>query len=188
MKKIMISIIPLIILFAGCAGKATPAENIPELPPNLTFDDIDRIVENIESSPAFEIPEQPIIEEVQPQTQQQTEALFPRAGMWRVSGRGRQGSWTANMVISELNNDLFEGHFAWRGGLDGRSGGTEYFRGVYDPQTRKVSLQGYRLANARGIGIDKYEAFLASDSKDFVSGSWSDGGRWEAIWEEDDQQ
>lgn len=103
--------------------------------------------------------------------------LFPRLGNWQVTGRDTV-NWTANMVIDEINNNNFGGYFEWRGGSNYR--GREYFRGVYDPQTEKVSIQGYRLANDRGLGLGNYEASLTGN--DFRLGTWDGGGKWEAIW------
>ena len=113
----------------------------------------------------------------------QGSAPFPRVGTWNVTYRDTI-NWTANMVIEEIDRDRFSGYFDWRGGID--SGGREYFRGVYDPQTRKVTIQGYRLANAQGIGMGRYEALLARNGQDFVSGTSGGGvvsGMWEAKWE-----
>ena len=192
MKKKALNIILVIILITGilvmgCIGTASPSEETIEVI-------IERILaeteEPIDPDIPIVIPEPPVVVEVEaePQPLLSNELVFPRTGVWRVTGRGQQGTWTANLVISELSDNNFEGHFAWRGGLDGRSGGTEYFRGEYDTQTRRVSLQGYRLSNARGIGLDNYAAFLAGDGKNFVSGTWSKGGgRWEAAWEEEQQ-
>ena len=109
--------------------------------------------------------------------QTQSVISFPRVGIWNVTGRDSV-NWTANMVIDEIDIDRFSGHFEWRGGID--FGGREYFRGVYDPRTRKVTIQGYRLANDRGLGLGKYEAFLTRDNNNFESGTWSNGGVWEA--------
>ena len=113
-------------------------------------------------------------------SQMQSAISFPRVGIWNVTGRDSI-NWTAKMVIDEIDIDRFSGYFEWRGGID--SGGREYFRGVYDSQTRKVSIQGYRLANNRGIGLGKYEAFLTRNNNDFESGTWS-GGTWEAKWQQ----
>ena len=117
-------------------------------------------------------------------SQAQSVSPFPRVGIWRVTGRDSV-NWTANMVIEEIDVDRFNGYFEWRGGID--YGGREYFRGVYDPQTRKVSIQGYRLENNRGIGLARYEAYLTRDGNDLESGTWGGGatpGTWEGKWQE----
>lgn len=57
---------------------------------------------------------------------------------------------------------------------------------MYNPQTRRVTIQGYRLANARGIGMGRYEAFLTRNGHDFESGTAGGGvipGTWEARWQ-----
>jgi len=36
------------------------------------------------------------------------------------------------------------------------------------------------LSNNRGIALGKYEAFLTRNNNDFESGTWSNGGVWEA--------
>jgi hypothetical protein len=55
-------------------------------------------------------------------------------------------------------------------------------RGVYNQRTRKVTIEGYRLSNNRGISLGKYEAYLTEDNNDFRLGTWSNGGKWEAKW------
>lgn len=182
MNKILLGIIPFIFLGMGCASKLVPAETTLEIPPGHT---IQELAELIESGEITYIPELPVVTEAEPELQ--SGLKFPRVGMWKVRGQGQQGNWTADLVIDEIDDNSFSGNFAWRGGFDGRSGGTEYFSGIYDPPTRKLSLQGTRLARARGISIDRYEAFLALDGKNFVLGSWSEGGRWEAGWVDDQQ-
>jgi energy-coupling factor transporter transmembrane protein EcfT len=115
------------------------------------------------------------------ETSAQTPATltFPRTGTWDLTGQDSK-NWTANMVIYEMDNKGFSGYFEWNGGID--QSGREYFRGDYDPQTRKVVIQGTRLHNARGIALGKYEAFLNGDNN-FESGTMNNGGVWEAIWQ-----
>jgi len=105
---------------------------------------------------------------------------FPEVGIWSVTGRDSEGNWTADMVIEEKNANNFSGYFEWRG--PGTSGVREYFRGVYNPQTRKVSMQGYRFENdsGMGMGMGSYEATLNRDGNVLESGTWNGGGVWEA--------
>jgi hypothetical protein len=112
------------------------------------------------------------------ETSEQTPATltFPRTGTWDLAGHDSE-NWTAKMVIDKINNNDFSGYFEWRD-QDGR----EYFRGVYDPQTRKVEIKDYRLVNATSIGLGSYEAFLTEDNNNFESGTWTGDGVWEAIW------
>jgi hypothetical protein len=79
-------------------------------------------------------------------TQDQVAYIFPRLGWWKVTGRQGSIKMTASMNIEEINNNNFSGYFQWR--EDKKNPGfygKENFRGVYDPQTRKVSIQGYSL-------------------------------------------
>jgi len=115
----------------------------------------------------------------QDKPQVQTVFSFPLIGLWKVTGRDSV-NWTANMVIDEIDNDRFSGYFEWRGGID--FGGREYFRGVYDFKDKKVIIQGYRLTNAHGLVLGRYEAYLTKNG-DFESGTWSGGGVWEAKWQ-----
>jgi len=115
--------------------------------------------------------------------QEQVAVSFPRTGTWSVVGSDSI-NWVADMVIDEINANNFSGYFEWRGGNN--SSGREYFRGAFEPRTGKVSIQGYRLANDRGIGLGSYEAFLTRDNNDFISGTWS-GGSWEGKWQKGGQ-
>jgi uncharacterized protein YraI len=105
---------------------------------------------------------------------------FPRTGMWKVTGRDTV-KWTGDMIIDEMNANNFSGFFDWRG--ERNYHGREYVRGEYDPQTRKVTMQGYRLADASGIALGKYEAYLNKNNNDFESGKWTSGGVWNAKWQ-----
>jgi len=83
------------------------------------------------------------------------------------------------MIIDEMDANRFSGYFDWIG--TGNASGREYFRGTYDLQTRRLSIQGYRLDNPRGnIGLGSYQAILNMNGNDFTSGRWSGGGVWEA--------
>ena len=210
MKKLLLSIIPLTLLIVvGCAGKTVKIEDIADMPldqilieaaehidPGIVTETPEHPVVEwpqpddpvVVTFPEYPVvterpqPEQPVIAETHEEPEKPIEVKFPRVGMWRVTGLGQQGNWTANMVIDQLTSAGFSGYFQWRGGYG--NGGTEFFRGTYDPLTRKLAIQGYRLANARGIALDRYEAYLTSDGKNLESGTWSDGGKWEAKWEE----
>ena len=85
----------------------------------------------------------------------------------------------ADMNIDEIDGYRFNGYFDWMG--PGNSSGKEHFRGMYDPQTRKLLIQGHRLEDPRGnIGVGTYEAILSRNGNDFESGTWTGGGTWTA--------
>jgi TolB-like protein len=112
------------------------------------------------------------------------EITFPRIGLWKVTGKeGRYIYTNSSLVIEELDGEIFTGYFDWYSIMN--SEGREYIRGVYEPQLRKVTIKGYRLAsNAKGLGLGTYEAYLARNGYDFVDGIWGGGrGTWEAKWE-----
>ena len=193
MKRLFLSIIPLTILIMGCASSAITTEDIAEMPleqimaeaaEHEEYAEYLDLIELIETTETPELPviNEPVITEIDTQPQEPIELPFPRVGFWRVLGRGQQGNWTANMRISEVASDTaFSGYFEWRGNMG--NGGTEYFRGTYNPETRTTVIQGYRLVNPRGINIDRYEASLSSDGYNFESGTWAGGsGKWEAVW------
>jgi len=111
---------------------------------------------------------------------------FPIAGTWKIIGRDSH-DWTAYMVIEEVNSgSKFSGYFDWNS-PGWNASGREYFRGEYEPQTRKVLMQGYRLENANGIGTGKYEAYIIQNGYDIGSGTWGgagvSSGTWEAKWQ-----
>jgi len=111
------------------------------------------------------------------QTKNQT-FVFPRVGTWKLTGKDSK-NWTANMVIEEIDTEKFSGYFDWSGG--NYSSGREYFRGEYDPETGKVTMQGYRLENNSGSkGLSNYEAYITKNNNDFKSGKWDGGGKWKA--------
>jgi TPR repeat protein len=108
---------------------------------------------------------------------------FPRTGNWSVTYQDSR-KWTAQMVINKIDNDSFSGYFLWRGGKT--LWGYEYFDGVYDSQTGKVSIEGNRIGNHNGdIGLGKYQASVTGDRKNFESGTGDNRARWDAKWKND---
>ena len=188
MKKLFLSIIPLAILVMGCASSEITKEDIAEMPLEQIIaeaaehEEYAEYLDLIELIEITETPELPVVTEPDTQPEEPAELPFPRVGFWRVLGRGQQGNWTATMHINETASSTgFSGYFEWRGTMG--KGGTEYFRGTYNSETRATVIQGYRLVNARGINIDRYEASLSGDGHDFESGTWAGGsGKWEAVW------
>jgi len=113
--------------------------------------------------------------------QDQIVYMFPRFGEWKFIGESKEWGntvkWSGFMVINEINKNSFSGYFD----LVGKPGfaGREYFRGMYDPKTRKVSIQGYKLgSNPKGIALGNYEATLTEDGKNCKSGTWGGGSVW----------
>jgi hypothetical protein len=86
------------------------------------------------------------------------------------------------MAIEEIDTERFSGYFEWyRSGIE--YSGREYFRGVFNPDFKSVLIKGYRLVDAKGIGLGTYEVYPSKNGSDFESGTWGDGrGTWQAKW------
>jgi hypothetical protein len=107
--------------------------------------------------------------------------LFPRTGRWLIAGHDSANWNGSNLAITEISGNTFNGYFDWyRSGTN--YSGREYYRGSYNPQSKTVVLEGYRLENNRGIGLGVYRANIAINGIDFENGTW-DGGVWEAKWQ-----
>lgn len=107
--------------------------------------------------------------------------LFPTTGKWLITGHDTTNWNGSHLVITEISGDTFSGYFDWyRSGTN--YSGREYYRGNYNPQSRVVTLDGYRLENNSGIGLGKYRANIVINGIDFENGTWS-GGVWEAKWQ-----
>jgi hypothetical protein len=112
--------------------------------------------------------------------------VFPRVGVWKVTGRDSFVIWTkSSMVIEEVDGDAFNGYFDWYSIMN--SEGREYFIGSYNPKYRKVVIRGYRLSNnSRGLALGIYEAYLSRNGRDLEDGTWGgffvNPGTWEAKW------
>jgi hypothetical protein len=114
--------------------------------------------------------------------QEQIVISFPRVGKWEIIARQPGYSFTGtSMVIEEIDEENFNGYFDWKV-PDTIYGGREYFRGVYNTQSKTVSIKGVRLENAMGIMLSTYEAHLSEDGYDLEDGTWQNGGVWKTKW------
>jgi len=123
----------------------------------------------------------------------QDEGPFPMRGSWILTDKG-DGTYTSTvLVVTQLNGNNFEGYFDWNSTANTQFGkhywGREYFNGIYSPITKKITLTGYRLANVHSVTIGlttyslilgNYDAYVADNGVDFIQGTDSGGGRWEA--------
>ncbi|MCL2444101.1 MAG: hypothetical protein FWD13_11665 [Treponema sp.] len=105
--------------------------------------------------------------------------VFPGPGVWKVTDWGSGANWTGDMVVEEMNLNEFSGYFDWVGPDD--IGGREYFRGTYDWQGKRLTIQGHRLADANGLTLGSYRARLSQNGKDIEMGiEIRSSRRWEA--------
>lgn len=112
---------------------------------------------------------------------------FPCVGNWKVTGRDTS-NWMGKLVIEEINGSEFYGFFEWHYSPNNELVGNEYFKGEYNSESNTVVIQGYRVTDTTRLGIGEYEARLSKDSLNFESGTWTDGGVWEAVFEAQQQK
>jgi len=146
-------------------------------------------------SAANEIPEiyvSPISPESRTSPQDNnSEKGFPKTGSWKLTGRDPAGDeWKADIVITNVRNNNFNGYFDWYMEPDSDYRGREYFTGRFDDVTDKVFFQGTRLENGGSLALGKYEAYVTIRRDSFYNGKWeeADGipnSYWQATLDED---
>jgi len=113
------------------------------------------------------------------------DTVFPRVGQWKIEGEDSK-RWTGNLVINGVGGQEFVGYIDWYYSPSGEYVGKEEFRGVYDAKSRKAVMTGYNVSAPDKLALGVYQAYLAKNGKDFVSGIWGgegtppDFGGWEA--------
>lgn len=111
--------------------------------------------------------------------------VFPSVGHWKVEGKDTK-EWTGNLVIKRVDGKEFAGYFDWYYAPGAEYVGKEEFNGVYDAKSKKVVMTGYDITNKDKLALGTYQAYLAKNGLDFVSGIWGgegtppDFGFWEA--------
>lgn len=103
------------------------------------------------------------------------EIVFPKTGHWEIEGRDTK-IWTGSLVILQVDGEEFTGYFDWRYSPSGEYVGREEFSGVYDPQSKKVTIQGNLVTDPNRLAPGTYVAVLAENGSDFASGVWGGGG------------
>jgi len=120
-----------------------------------------------------------------------SESDFPRAGVWKLTGRDPEGTeWKADIVIERVRNNNFDGYFDWYMEPDSDYRGKEYFTGRYDNIADKVFFQGTRLENSKNLVLGKYEAYVSIQRDMLYNGRWEepDGiphSDWQATLDEE---
>jgi len=106
---------------------------------------------------------------------QGSEDDFPRTGLWKLTGHDPAGSeWKADIVITNVRNNNFDGYFDWYMEPDSDYRGKEYFSGQFDNITDKVFFQGTRLENSRNLVLGKYEAYVSYTRDKLYNGRWEE--------------
>jgi len=120
-----------------------------------------------------------------------SEEDFPKTGLWKLTGHDPAGTdWKADIVITNVRNNNFDGYFDWYTEEDSDYQGKEYFSGRFDKTTDKVYFQGTRLENSKNLSLGKYEAYVTIQRDSFYNGRWeeADGipnSYWQATLDEE---
>jgi hypothetical protein len=100
---------------------------------------------------------------------------FPRTGLWKLTGLDPAGTeWKADIVITNVRNNNFDGYFDWYMEPNFDYRGKEYFTGRFDNIADKVFFQGTRLENSRNLVLGKYEAYVTTQRDKFYNGRWEE--------------
>lgn len=119
------------------------------------------------------------------------EIVFPKVGGWKINGEDSK-SWTGDLVIEQVEGREFTGYFDWYYSPSEEYVGREKFRGKYDAESGKVTITGYHVTNPNKLALGTYQAGLAENGDDFVSGIWGaegtppDFGSWTAKFQDQD--
>lgn len=106
---------------------------------------------------------------------------FSPAGNW-TGGNPKNTNYTADAKLTEVNGEI-NGQIIWtlRNTKNPKkmsqvgSQGIEYVKGNYNPQTLKISLQGYNKNDPNGIiKLNKYDLYLSKDNQQ-ISGKTING-------------
>jgi len=120
-----------------------------------------------------------------------SEEDFPKTGLWKLTGNDPFGTeWEADLVITNVQNDIFNGYFDWYMVPDSDYMGKEYFTGSFDNTTDKVYFQGTKLENSKDLVLGKYEAYVTPQRDKLYNGRWEEEddfstSNWQAAWEEE---
>lgn len=104
-------------------------------------------------------------------------------GFWSGDWKGKGAIFTATMELNNIGGQI-EGKIDWtlvkssnprKMNLAGATS-TEYVRGTYDADTRRLTLAGYREEDPSNITIlDRYNLNLSGDERTLVGNSKSNG-------------
>jgi len=111
---------------------------------------------------------------------------FPINGRWIMTG-GQTVSQSFHdysgsiIVIEEINGNNFSGYIDFY--YNNEYWAREYVGGTFDPRSRRITLEGYRLDNIIAIPgwnkvLSRYEAILSRDNRNFESGTSRGGTNW----------
>jgi len=115
---------------------------------------------------------------------------FPRTGLWKLTGYDPEGTeWKADIVITNVRNNNFDGYFDWYMEPNSDYRGKEYFTGQFDNITDKIYFQGTRLENSINLALGKYEAYVSIQRDMFYNGRWEEpddfpNSDWQATLDE----
>jgi len=100
---------------------------------------------------------------------------FPRTGLWKLNGRDPEGTeWKADIVITNVRNNNFDGYFDWYMEPDSDYRGKEYFTGQFDNITDQIFFHGTRLVNSNNLTLGNYEAYVSIQRDMFYNGRWEE--------------
>jgi len=142
------------------AGKQSPAAARPKAS-SSSEDDEDFYEESQESE--------------EPPQANGSESSFPKTGTWKLTGRDPKGTeWKADIVITSVRKNNFDGYFDWYIGPGFDYSGKEYVTGQFDEDSDKIYFQGTRLENGKGLALGKYEAYVSIQRDQFYNGRWEE--------------
>jgi hypothetical protein len=97
----------------------------------------------------------------------------PRPGVWDLVGQDTS-RWRAEMMLTRQDDNRYTGSFSWQAVSGAPAGGTEPFRGEYDPTTRTLRLRGEPVQGATGniASGAHYEASVACEGRYLAYGRW----------------
>jgi hypothetical protein len=124
--------------------------------------------------------------------------IFPITGHWEITGGQKHKDYLdisgSNLIIDKVDGNNFTGYIEWY--CNAQYQGKEYFNGVYDPLSKKLILEGYKLSDQRvikigpnryGLVLSKYEAYL-SNSFNLESGTSKGDTDWEAKFQNESKK
>jgi uncharacterized repeat protein (TIGR02543 family) len=120
-------------------------------------------------------------------------STFPMRGSWVITGSQGLSNYNGSIfVVDEVNGKIFKGYFDWylsRNSSATYYMGREYYSGEYDPELKKITMKGISLSNTQQITVGgtttwlilgNYQAYIAENGRDIISGNWTNGGIWAA--------
>jgi hypothetical protein len=141
-------------------------------------------------SSSYDSPEDLYISESQPDMPQQNNGAENIPRSWKLTGRDPAGTeWKADIVVTSVRNNNYEGYFDWYMSPDFDYQGREYFIGQFDKNTDKITFQGTRLENSQNLVLGKYEAYVSINRDKLYNGRWEEPDEipvsdWQASKEE----